>query len=235
MSARPKPESQPVFEALVALAKGMWVTLKHMLVRPEDTVQFPFERKEPVPRMHGRHILNRYDNGLEKCIGCELCAGACPADAILVWGAENDPANPVSPGERYAAVYEINMLRCIFCGLCVEACPTDAITMTTFFEFTGKSRSSLVYSKEELLTPPPTVEWTKLGYIGDPIVLPQSEMEQPGVGRLHDASPDEASVPGVDVPVVWLPEERWREPYDLGASHAPADEASAVEPPVEQS
>src|SRR5262245_34812940 len=187
MSTRPQGTvpSQPVFDALVALAKGMWVTLKH-LGRKRDTIQFPLERKEPVPRMHGRHILNRYDNGMEKCIGCELCAGACPADAILVWGAENPKDDPISPGERYAAVYEINMLRCIFCGLCVEACPTDAITMTTFFEFTGKSRSSLVYSKEELLTPPPTVEWTKLNYIGDPIVLPQSEMEQPGVGRLHD-------------------------------------------------
>jgi NADH-quinone oxidoreductase subunit I len=235
MSARPKPEPQPVFEALVALAKGMWVTLKHMLVRPSDTVEFPFERKVPPPRMHGRHILNRYDNGVEKCIGCELCAGACPADAILVWGAENPKENPISPGERYAAIYEINMLRCIFCGLCVEACPTDAITMTTFFEFTGTSRSSMVYSKEELLTPPPTVEWQKFNYVGDPIVLPQNEMEQPGVGRLHEASPGEASVENTDVPVVWLPFDSWREAYDLEASHAPGDEASSVEPPVETS
>ena len=125
-----------------------------------------------------------------------------------MWGAENDPANPVSPGERYAAVYEINMLRCIFCGLCVEACPTDAITMTTFFEFTGTSRSSMVYTKEELLTPPPEVEWRKLGYIGDPIVLPQSEMDQPGVGRLHGSparrSEDAGAAERVaaDVPVV---------------------------------
>ncbi len=204
---------QSPIDAIVALAKGMWVTLKHVIARPDDTVQFPFERKIPPNRMHGRHLLNRYDNGLEKCIGCELCAGACPADAILVWGAENDPEHPISPGERYAAVYQINMLRCIFCGLCVEACPTDAITMTTFFEFTSDSRSKLVYTKEELLTPPPNVEWTKLGYVGDPIVLPQSEMDEPGVGSLHPG----AGEPGdadVDVPVVWLPQDRWRGPYE---------------------
>jgi NADH-quinone oxidoreductase chain I len=206
---------QSPIDALFALAKGMWVTLKH-LGRKRDTVQFPFERREPVPRMHGRHILNRYPDGKEKCIGCELCAGACPADAILVWGAENDPANPVSYGERYAAVYEINMLRCIFCGLCVEACPTDAITMTTFFEFTGKSRSSLVYTKEELLTPPPEVEWTKLGYIGDPLVLSQEEMDQPGTGRLH-GGPGEPGAEGIDVPVVWLPQDKWRGPYEAGS------------------
>ena len=218
MSKQVEPVGQGPIDALVALAKGMWVTLKHLLVRPSETVQFPFERKIPPRRMHGRHILNRYDNGLEKCIGCELCAGSCPADAILVWGAENDPENPVSVGERYAAVYEINMLRCIFCGLCVEACPTDALTMTTFFEFTGSSRSSMVYSKEELLTPPPTVEWQKLNYIGDPIVLPQSEMEQPGVGRLHPGEGEPATT-DVEVPVVWLPEEKWRPSYETETSN----------------
>jgi NADH-quinone oxidoreductase chain I len=222
--------SQSPIDAIIALAKGMWVTLKH-LGRKRDTVSFPFERKEPPRRMHGRHLLNRYENGLEKCIGCELCAGACPADAILVWGAENDPDNPVSVGERYAAVYEINMLRCIFCGLCVEACPTDAITMTTFFEFTGSSRSSLVYTKEELLTPPPEVEWQKLGYIGDPIVLPQSEMEQPGAGRLHGA-PGEPGSEVIDVPVVWLPKDRWRGPYEPALKDHVMTQAPTEEPPA---
>jgi NADH-quinone oxidoreductase subunit I len=206
------PRSSP-FDAVVALAKGMWVTLKHLIARPADTVEYPFERQMPPPRLHGRHLLNRYSNGMEKCIGCELCAGACPADAILVWGAENPPDNPISPGERYAAVYEINMLRCIFCGLCVEACPTDAITMTTFFEFTSSSRSSLIYTKEELLEPPPGPEISKFGYKGDPIVLSQADMEQPGVGSLHGAE-GEPGAENVDVPVVWLPEQTWRGPYE---------------------
>ena len=208
------PESFSPISSVLAMARGMLIALRHIFRKP-DTVQFPFERKVPPARMHGRHILNRYANGMEKCIGCELCAGACPADAILVWGADNPPDNPVSPGERYAAVYEINMLRCIFCGLCVEACPTDAITMTTFFEFTSDSRSALVYTKDELLTPPPDIEYTKLGYHGDPIVLPQEEMEQPGVGRLH-GMPDEPGRSDTDVPVVWLPQQTWRGPYEKG-------------------
>ena len=72
---------------------------------------------------------------MEKCIGCELCAGVCPAKCIYVRGADNDPDDPTSPGERFGFVYEINYLRCIHCDLCVEACPTEAITESKLFEF----------------------------------------------------------------------------------------------------
>ena len=100
---------------------------------------------------HGRHVLNRYEDGMEKCIGCELCAGVCPAKCIYVRGADNDPESPTSPGERFGFVYEINYLRCIHCDLCVEACPTEAITETKLFEFSFTSRQDAIYTKKELL------------------------------------------------------------------------------------
>ena len=102
-------------------------------------------------RLHGRHVLNRYEDGMEKCIGCELCAGVCPAKCIYVRGADNDPENPTSPGERFGFVYEINYLRCIHCDMCVEACPTEAITETKLFEFSFTSRQDAIYTKKELL------------------------------------------------------------------------------------
>jgi len=102
-------------------------------------------------RLHGRHVLNRYEDGMEKCIGCELCAGVCPAKCIHVRGADNDPQNPTSPGERFGFVYEINYLRCIHCDLCVEACPTEAITESKLFEFSFTSRADAVYTKAELV------------------------------------------------------------------------------------
>ncbi len=81
------------------------------------------DEKIPKPeRLHGRHVLNKYEDGMEKCIGCELCAGVCPAKCIYVRGEDNDVENPTSPGERFGFVYEINYLRCIHCDLCVEEC-----------------------------------------------------------------------------------------------------------------
>ena len=113
---------------------------------------FDDDVKAPKPeRLHGRHVLNRYEDGMEKCIGCELCAGVCPAKCIYVRGADNDPDAPSSPGERYGYVYEINYLRCIHCDLCVEACPTEAITESKLFEFSFTNRQDAIYTKAELL------------------------------------------------------------------------------------
>jgi NADH-quinone oxidoreductase subunit I len=149
----PEPHQNPL-KATLAIGKGLWITLKHFGRRPV-TIQYPEQHREPFPRFKGRHVLDRHADGLEKCIGCELCAGACPADAILVIGAENTPEQRYSPGERYAKVYEINYLRCIFCGLCVEACPTEALVMSHAYDLCSDSRDKLIFTKEMLLVDAP--------------------------------------------------------------------------------
>jgi NADH-quinone oxidoreductase subunit I len=130
--------------------RGFAVTGK-MAFDDRLTVEYPKEKRTPTPRRHGRHVLNRYEDGMEKCIGCELCAGVCPARCIYVRGADNPADDPVSPGERYGYVYEINFLRCIHCDLCVEACPTEAITESKLFEFSFTNRQDAIYTKAELL------------------------------------------------------------------------------------
>ena len=138
---------------------GFGVTFRTMFKKPV-TEQYPFEKKPTAPRFHGRHQLNRWPDGLEKCVGCELCAWACPADAIYVEGASNGTSDGTdgggerfSPGERYGRVYQINYLRCILCGLCIEACPTRALTMTNEYELADDNRADLIYEKSDLLAP----------------------------------------------------------------------------------
>ena len=132
--------------------RGFGVTFLTMF-KKVVTEQYPEQKVPPKPRFHGRHQLNRWADGLEKCVGCELCAWACPADAILVEGADNSDEERFSPGERYGRVYQINYLRCILCGLCIEACPTRALTMTNEYELADDSRAKLIYEKQDLLAP----------------------------------------------------------------------------------
>jgi NADH-quinone oxidoreductase subunit I len=111
--------------------RGFAVTFRQMFKKP-ITQQYP-EYKRPVyPRFRGRH----------------------PADCIRVVAAENTPDNRVSPGERYARIYEINLSRCIFCGYCELACPFDAITLEAEYELSEYSRDDLIYTKDMLLAEP---------------------------------------------------------------------------------
>ena len=132
--------------------KGFGLTFGTMF-KKVNTFNYPEVKTPTAPRYHGRHVLNRHPDGLEKCVGCELCAWACPADAIYVEGADNTEEERYSPGERYGAVYQINYLRCIFCGLCIEACPTRSLTMTNEYELADDSRQDLIFTKEQLLAP----------------------------------------------------------------------------------
>ncbi len=138
----------------MSIFRGLATTLKSMFEKPV-TIQYPEEKRPVRTRFRGRHVLRRYENGLERCIGCALCAAACPADAIFVEAAENTDEQRYSPGERYSSTYEINMLRCIFCGFCEDACPTEAIVLGDNYELSFTDRADSIYTREMLLEPVP--------------------------------------------------------------------------------
>ncbi|HML20007.1 MAG TPA: NADH-quinone oxidoreductase subunit NuoI [Aggregatilinea sp.] len=135
------------------IIRGLTTVLKQSF-EPKVTIQYPEQERPVRERFKGRHALKRYDNGLEKCIGCALCAAACPADAIWVEASENTDEQRFSPGERYAKTYEINMLRCIFCGYCEDACPTEAIVLEHDYRLSFQDRRDAIYTKDMLIDPP---------------------------------------------------------------------------------
>jgi NADH-quinone oxidoreductase subunit I len=151
----PQPgATRGTWRAFRETARGLRTTFGQIFDGP-TTIQYPEEKVPVFPRFRGRHKLHRFeDTGLEKCVGCSLCAAACPADCIRVVAAENTPEHRVSAGERYAAVYEINLAQCIFCGYCEAACPFDAITMGHDYELSDYDREDLVFTKEMLLAEP---------------------------------------------------------------------------------
>ena len=149
----------PVLKNIAAIAKGMSITFMEMF-QPTQVENYP---DGPGPlrgarfqeRFRGMHVLQRDENGMEKCVACFLCAAACPANCIYIEAAENTEQVRISGGERYAKVYNIDYNRCIFCGYCVEACPTDAITHGHGFELASFNASNLIYRKEQMLSAAP--------------------------------------------------------------------------------
>jgi NADH-quinone oxidoreductase subunit I len=141
-----------MIRGIFQIAEAMGLTLRALFTKPL-TVQYPEQPIAVYPRFRARHELRRYDNGLERCIGCCLCEAACPTGAIHVEAAENDPEHPISPGERYAKVYEVNLMRCVFCGDCETACPVEAVVLGHDFELAVYSRDGFLLTKEELLEP----------------------------------------------------------------------------------
>ena len=80
------------YRAFGETMRGLKTTFARLVEGPM-TIQYPEEKTPVYPRFRGRHKLHRFeDSGLEKCVGCSLCAAACPADCIRVVAAGRGPA-----------------------------------------------------------------------------------------------------------------------------------------------
>lgn len=143
---------------LPSIFKGMSITFSH-LFKKRPTINYPEEQRPFSAVFRGLQILNRDEEGRERCTACGLCAVACPAEAITMEAAERQPGEEhLYREEKYAAKYEINMLRCIFCGLCEEACPKDAVYLSQTFAPSNFGRTGFIYGKNDLLIPNPVTD-----------------------------------------------------------------------------
>src|SRR5437867_8007557 len=123
--------------------RTIWLTFLH-LFKKKVTIEYPEEKVKLHPRYKGRIVLTKDPDGGERCVGCYLCAVACPVDCIALQATEDEN------GRRYPEFFRINFSRCIFCGYCEEACPTYAIQLIPDFEMGEYKRQNLVYEKAVL-------------------------------------------------------------------------------------
>lgn len=125
---------------------GLKLTFKHLFV-PEVTYQYPHQKRE-IPDTHrGALCLLRYEDGEERCVGCDLCEAACPSHCIKVVSAEQQDGKVLV---RVATEFYIDITKCVFCGFCVEACPVNALGMTKMYEYSTEDKRTLLFDKPKL-------------------------------------------------------------------------------------
>ena len=129
------------------IAVGMKSTMSHLIHYKPITLQYPHEKRVLPDNYRGMLALLRYDDGTDKCVGCDLCEAACPSRVITVVSDEV----PGEPVKRYAKEYSMDMTRCLFCGMCVQACPVDALAMTREYEWAVYDKRELLLNKQQLL------------------------------------------------------------------------------------
>ena len=90
-----------VLSSAAEIAKGLSITIREMM-QPALTEDYPDVPPFLQERYRGKHVLRRDENGLEKCVGCSLCAAACPVECIYIEAAENTELVRICGGEGYA-------------------------------------------------------------------------------------------------------------------------------------
>ncbi len=149
---------------LVEIAKGLRLTWKHFVFnikasfrKGPHTVptcwQYPEDRREIAPIFRGAHMLQLNDKGQELCVGCGMCARACPAKCITVKrGKPAEGEEDRYAGKTMCSSFEIDMLRCIFCGNCEKACPKNAIVLGQDYELAEYEPGLCIYDKKRLIS-----------------------------------------------------------------------------------
>lgn len=154
-----------LYEGFTSVWDAMVVGLQGYVDKPV-TLEYPDERVR-LPKNSRMQLFNR----IEDCIGCNMCAMACPVDCIYIdtVKAAKGEAMPeqylgkTRDGKEkklYVTRFDIDMAKCCYCNLCTFPCPTECLTMTPRFEASVLNRNDLVYHFSQM-TPPEIEKVTK--------------------------------------------------------------------------
>lgn len=138
------------YEVFKTIFTGMGVTWRH-LFQPSVTLQYPDE-KDVIPEGARCKLYVNVDD----CIGCQLCARACPVNCIEIETvkATSDvdlgKTSTGNPKRLWITRLDIDMAKCMYCDLCVQPCPTECITMVPEYEYSDYDRENLILHFSEL-------------------------------------------------------------------------------------
>lgn len=129
-----------IYQAVRTVAAGLRVTLPYHFARTV-VVQYPEVAPTLQDRFRGFHAYQ-----IERCIGCEACAKACPTGCIHVGKSgprKMDKGRDLAVGGAITE-YRIDHRTCLFCGMCTEVCPTGCLRM-------GSIHDNSCYRQEDLV------------------------------------------------------------------------------------
>ena len=116
------------------LRTGMSVTWKHLWGKKE-TFCYPEEKLPMTDNFRGGNLAMDW----RICIGCSMCANACPNKALDLTIVQD------AKKKRHMKSYVHKSGRCLYCNLCVEVCPVKTLVWDKDYAISTWSKETMTH------------------------------------------------------------------------------------------
>ena len=116
------------------LLTGMSVTWKHLWGKKE-TFCYPEEKLPMTDNFRGGNLAMDW----RVCIGCSMCANACPNKALDLTIVQD------AKKKRHMKSYIHKSGRCLYCNLCVEVCPVKTLVWDKDYAISTWSKETMTH------------------------------------------------------------------------------------------
>ena len=116
------------------LLTGMSVTWKHLWGKKE-TFCYPEEKLPMTENFRGGNLAMDW----RVCIGCSMCANACPNKALDLTIVQD------AKKKRHMQYYIHKSGRCLYCNLCVEVCPVKTLVWDKDYAISTWSKETMTH------------------------------------------------------------------------------------------